>query len=102
KQLETLGFQMGRLKTGTPPRINRRSVNFSSFEVQQGEDDVHFSYDREAKLLPQTCCWIAYTNETTKRIALENLLRSAMYSGNIQSVGPRYCPSFEDKVVRFQ
>lgn len=101
KQLEELGFKLGRLKTGTPPRINSRSVDFSVMEMQPGEDDVSFSFDEKEPRLKQVPCWITYTNDETKKIALEHLLRSPMYSGKIESIGPRYCPSFEDKVVRF-
>lgn len=101
KCLQNLGFRMGRLKTGTPPRIHRRSVDFSEMEEQPGETDVQFSFENVERKLPQLSCFITYTNKETQRIAEENLMRSAMYSGNIQSVGPRYCPSFEDKVVRF-
>ncbi|MBI2742989.1 MAG: tRNA uridine-5-carboxymethylaminomethyl(34) synthesis enzyme MnmG [Chlamydiales bacterium] len=100
--LEALGFTLGRLKTGTPPRIHRRSIDLSRVEVQPGDKDVRFSYDEpESPGLPQVPCYITYTTEATKEIILKNLSRSAMYSGRIQSVGPRYCPSIEDKVVRF-
>ncbi len=99
--LKDLGFSLGRLKTGTPPRLNKRSINFSVMEEQPGEDDVHFSYSKEKRLLPQIACYITYTSLETKQIALKHLKRSAMYSGAITGVGPRYCPSFEDKVVRF-
>ncbi|MBS0586012.1 MAG: tRNA uridine-5-carboxymethylaminomethyl(34) synthesis enzyme MnmG, partial [Verrucomicrobia bacterium] len=101
-QLRSLGLSLGRLKTGTPPRIHKRSLDFSEMEEQPGEDDVAFSFDKEKKLLPQTSCWITYTNEETQKIALEHLNRSALYSGEITGVGPRYCPSFEDKVTRFK
>lgn len=101
-QLETLGFSLGRLKTGTPPRIHRRSVDFSVAEEQPGESAVCFSYDPPSGgSLPQVSCHIVYTNEATRRVVLENLHRSPMYSGKIQGVGPRYCPSIEDKMVRF-
>jgi tRNA uridine 5-carboxymethylaminomethyl modification enzyme len=101
--LEALGFSLGRLKTGTPPRINRRSIDFSQMEIQSGETDIRFSYDdpESSPRLPQVPCYITYTNEETKQVILENLHRSPMYSGKIQGVGPRYCPSIEDKVVRF-
>ncbi|NDD58931.1 MAG: tRNA uridine-5-carboxymethylaminomethyl(34) synthesis enzyme MnmG [Chlamydiae bacterium] len=102
KHLEDLGFSIGRLKTGTPPRINRRSIDFSKVEEQHGDTGVRFSHDPLDKPgLPQVPCYITYTNEKTKQIVLDNLHRSAMYSGRIQSVGPRYCPSIEDKIVRF-
>lgn len=101
EQLAKEGFTIGRLKTGTPPRLNARSIDFSVMEEQPGEEDVFFSYERQERLLPQISCWITYTTLETKEIALKHLNRSAMYSGKIKSVGPRYCPSFEDKVVRF-
>ncbi|MES2344424.1 MAG: tRNA uridine-5-carboxymethylaminomethyl(34) synthesis enzyme MnmG [Chlamydiota bacterium] len=100
--LEELGFSLGRLKTGTPPRIHRRSVDFSQMEEQPGEAGVRFSYDEpEGPFMPQVPCYITYTNEKTKQVVLENLHRSPMYSGKIKSIGPRYCPSIEDKMVRF-
>lgn len=100
--LERLGVKLGRLKTGTPPRLHRRSIDFSLTEEQFGEDDVRFSYDeQEQKKLQQVSCYITHTTEETKRVIQNNLHRSAMYSGRIQSVGPRYCPSIEDKIVRF-
>ncbi len=100
-QLKELGFSLGRLKTGTPVRVNSRSIDTSVMEEQPGDEGVHFSYDDPEPRLPGLSCWITYTTPQTKEIALEHLLRSPMYSGKIQSVGPRYCPSFEDKVVRF-
>jgi len=100
--LEKLSFKLGRLKTGTPPRVNRRSLDFSQMEAQQGETGIRFSYDpQETQGLPQVPCYITYTTEETKKIVQENLHLSAMYSGKITGVGPRYCPSIEDKVVRF-
>jgi len=100
--LRHLGFQLGRLKTGTPPRVSRRSLDFSQMEIQHGEEGIRFSYDPpESEGLPQAPCYITYTTEETKKVIQENLHRSAMYSGKIQSIGPRYCPSIEDKVVRF-
>ena len=100
--LEALGFRLGRLKTGTPPRINRRSIDFSQVEVQPGDEGVHFSYDPpESGGLSQVPCHITYTNESTKKVVLENLHHSPMYSGQIKGIGPRYCPSIEDKMVRF-
>lgn len=102
KHLEDLGFSIGRLKTGTPPRINRRSIDFSKVEVQHGDPGVRFSHDApEGPGLPQVPCYITYTNEATKQVVMDNLHRSAMYSGRIKSIGPRYCPSIEDKIVRF-
>ncbi len=100
--LEALGFHLGRLKTGTPPRINRRSVDFSQLEEQPGDVGVHFSYDEpEGPGLPQVPCHITYTNEATKQVVLDNLHYSPVYSGQIKGIGPRYCPSIEDKMVRF-
>ncbi len=102
--LEKHGLKLGRLKTGTPPRINRRSIDFSLTEEQVGDAGVHFSYDYEddgIQRLPQISCYITYTTQKTKDIILANIHRSPMYSGKITGIGPRYCPSIEDKVVRF-
>lgn len=96
------GLQLGRLKTGTPPRIHRRSIDFSLTEEQPGEEGIRFSFDpEESPRLKQVSCHITYTTSETKQVIQENLHKSAMYSGRIQSVGPRYCPSIEDKIVRF-
>lgn len=100
--LEAHGFEMKRLKTGTPPRINRRSIDFSKTEEQPGDPHVRFSYDPSEKpQLPQVSCWITYTTEQTKEIIQKNLFRSPLYGGKIKGIGPRYCPSIEDKIVRF-
>ena len=100
--LERFGIELGRLKTGTPPRIHARSIDFSLTEVQMGEEGIRFSFDEEIfSPLKQVPCHITYTTEETKRIIEANLHRSPIYSGKIQSVGPRYCPSIEDKIVRF-
>lgn len=100
--LEAHGFKLGRLKTGTPPRLNKRSIDFSQTEEQPPEEGICFSYDDEEFERPeQISCWITYTSPKTKEIIQKNLHRSPMYSGKIQSIGPRYCPSIEDKVVRF-
>lgn len=100
--LEALGFTLGRLKTGTPPRVNSRSIDYSHCEEQPGDPGVKFSYDDEGLPRPQqVSCWITYTTEETKQIILSNIHRSPMYSGKITGVGPRYCPSIEDKMVRF-
>ncbi|MEX1013030.1 MAG: tRNA uridine-5-carboxymethylaminomethyl(34) synthesis enzyme MnmG [Waddliaceae bacterium] len=100
--LKEIGFELGRLKTGTPPRLHRRSIDFSLTEEQPGEEGVRFSYDEcEKPKLPQISCHITYTTKETKEVILKNLHRSPMYSGKIQSIGPRYCPSIEDKIVRF-
>lgn len=102
KSLVEHGFQLGRLKTGTPPRINRRSIDFSQTEEQPPEKGIRFSYDDEPfEPLPQISCWITYTSLKTKEIIQNNLHRSPLYTGKIKSVGPRYCPSIEDKIVRF-
>jgi len=100
--LEKIGFHLGRLKTGTPPRINSRSIDYSLTEEQPGDEGVKFSFDeQETKRLPQISCHITYTTAETKQIILDNLHRSPLYSGKITGIGPRYCPSIEDKVVRF-
>ncbi len=100
--LEQLGLKLGRLKTGTPPRINRRSIDYSLTEEQPGDPGIRFSYDEtEMSRLPQVSCHITYTTPETKAIILANLHRSPMYSGKITGIGTRYCPSIEDKVVRF-
>jgi len=100
--LEQLGFKLGRLKTGTPPRINRRSIDISQMEAQWGESGIRFSFDEpEGPGLPQVPCYITYTSEETKKVVLDHLHLSPMYSGKIQSRGQRYCPSIEDKFVRF-
>lgn len=100
--LESLGFELGRLKTGTPPRINKRSIDYSLTEEQPGDPGVKFSFDDEGiPRLPQVSCHITYTTEETKQIILANIHRSPMYSGKITGIGPRYCPSIEDKIVRF-
>ncbi len=95
-------FKLGRLKTGTPPRLHRRSIDFSLTEEQPGEEGVRFSYDDEPiQCTEQVPCHITYTTLETRDIIQANIHRSPMYSGKIQCVGPRYCPSIEDKVVRF-
>jgi len=100
--LEQFGFKLGRLKTGTPPRVNRRSIDISQMETQWGESGIRFSYDEpEGPGLPQVPCYITYTSDETKKVVLEHLHLSPMYSGQIKSRGPRYCPSIEDKFVRF-
>lgn len=100
--LENLGLVLGRLKTGTPPRINKRSIDYTLTEEQPGDLGICFSYDDEKiPRLPQVSCHITYTTEETKKIILSNIHRSPLYSGQIKGVGPRYCPSIEDKVVRF-
>ncbi|WP_348754276.1 tRNA uridine-5-carboxymethylaminomethyl(34) synthesis enzyme MnmG, partial [uncultured Aquincola sp.] len=100
--LAALGFEIGRLKTGTPPRLNGRTIDFEAMTEQPGDVPPRlFSYEIEAPRLPQLPCWITYTNPRTHEIIRDNLERSAMYGGRIEGTGPRYCPSIEDKVVRF-
>ncbi|MDD2307981.1 MAG: tRNA uridine-5-carboxymethylaminomethyl(34) synthesis enzyme MnmG [Desulfuromonadaceae bacterium] len=101
-QLRVLGFNVGRLKTGTPARLDARSIDFSKMETQFGDDrPLPFSLSTEKICLPQVPCHIAYTNERTHDIIRSGLDRSPLYSGIIEGVGPRYCPSIEDKVVRY-
>ncbi|MEE1211043.1 MAG: tRNA uridine-5-carboxymethylaminomethyl(34) synthesis enzyme MnmG [Treponema sp.] len=100
--LHKLGFTTGRLKTGTPPRILRRTINFSKLEIQDGDAEViPFSFETEKVERPMTPCHVVYTNEETHKIIRENIGRSPLYSGKISGIGPRYCPSIEDKVMRF-
>lgn len=100
--LYKLNIPLRRFKTGTPSRVNRRSVDFSKTEIQEGDSTtVPFSFEAENPPENKVCCYITYTNEDTKKVILENLDRSPLYSGKIEGKGPRYCPSFEDKVVRF-
>ncbi|QXE01705.1 tRNA uridine-5-carboxymethylaminomethyl(34) synthesis enzyme MnmG [Terribacillus sp. DMT04] len=102
EHLEELGFEMVRFKTGTPPRVNSRSIDYSKTEIQPGDDEpLAFSYETTEFITDQIPCWLTYTNEFTHNIINENLGLSAMYSGMIKGTGPRYCPSIEDKVVRF-
>ncbi|OQY26804.1 MAG: tRNA uridine-5-carboxymethylaminomethyl(34) synthesis enzyme MnmG [Candidatus Cloacimonetes bacterium 4572_55] len=101
--LQGLGFRHGRMKTGTPPRVRKGSIDFSQMEVQKGDvPPPRFSFSTVQITQPQICCYTSYTNETTHRILLDNLHRTAMYAGRTQAVGARYCPSVEDKVVRFR
>lgn len=100
--LEELGFKLGRLKTGTPPRLDSKTIDFSRMVLQYGDDPpIPFSISTEKITNPQFPCYITYTNERTHRLIKENLDRSPLYSGKIHGIGPRYCPSIEDKVVRF-
>lgn len=100
--LKRLGLPTRRFKTGTPPRINRRSVNFSQLEPQHGDAKVvPFSFDAGIPVKNTEPCYITYTGAETKRVILDNLHRSPLFSGKIDGVGPRYCPSIEDKIVRF-
>ena len=100
--LRALGLRMQRFKTGTPPRVNRRSIDFTGLEVQEGEDEIiPFSFDSACPPPNQAVCHLTYTTARTHAVIRENLGRSPLYSGTIEGVGPRYCPSIEDKVVRF-
>jgi len=100
--LRRLGFEVGRLKTGTPPRLDARTIDFSQFQVQPGDPvPTPFSFRTRAITQPQTVCWITTTNAETHRVIRENIRRSPLYSGQIKSIGPRYCPSIEDKIVKF-
>jgi tRNA uridine 5-carboxymethylaminomethyl modification enzyme len=100
--LARLGFPMGRLKTGTPPRVLKKTVDFDALERQPGDPEpVPFSFDTDAITTPQVDCHITFTNPTTHALIRDNLGRSPLYTGRITATGPRYCPSIEDKVVRF-
>ncbi|MEX0675675.1 MAG: tRNA uridine-5-carboxymethylaminomethyl(34) synthesis enzyme MnmG [Pirellulales bacterium] len=100
--LVRLGFELARFKTGTPPRINGRTIDYSKTEIQPGDDEPQpFSFLTDRITTEQLCCWITYTNHEAHELIRANLHRAPMYSGQITSSGPRYCPSIEDKVVRF-
>ena len=100
--LKRIGVNLLRFKTGTPARINKRSIDFSKMEIQKGDENiVPFSFEDEIKDLKQVDCYLTYTNEQTHQIIRDNLHRSPLYAGKIEGTGPRYCPSIEDKVVRF-
>lgn len=100
--LKELGIRLRRFKTGTPARVLRSSIDFTGLEEQRGDEPVvPFSYDTEGELKNTCVCHVSWTNDETKRVILENIHRSPLYSGMIEGVGPRYCPSIEDKVVRF-
>ena len=102
EQLEKYNFKIGRLKTGTPPRLDSRTINYTNLEKQFADDDPYFfSFLTKENSNKQVSCSMTYTNEKVHRIIEKNLSKSAMYSGSIQGVGPRYCPSIEDKVVKF-
>ena len=102
EQLKKYDFKIGRLKTGTPPRLDARSINFENLEEQHADDDPYFfSFLTKTNSNKQVSCRMTYTNENVHRIIKKNLSRSAMYSGKIKGVGPRYCPSIEDKIVKF-
>ena len=102
ESLKKLGIDLIRFKTGTPARINRRSIDFSKMEVQKGDQGIEaFSFENEPKEFEQVDCYLTYTNEKTHEIIRKNLDRSPLFAGVIEGTGPRYCPSIEDKVVRF-
>ena len=102
ERIASFNLPLGRLKTGTPPRLDGRTIDWSSLEVQPGDDDpVMFSFLSEGPTAPQVNCGITHTNAKTHAIIAANLERSAMYGGHIDGIGPRYCPSIEDKIVRF-
>ncbi len=100
--LKKLGISLRRFKTGTPARVLKSSIDFTNLEVQQGDEPiVPFSYDTEEPLENKAVCHVSWTNDATKQVILENIHRSPLYGGQIEGIGPRYCPSIEDKVVRF-
>ena len=100
--LREMGLNLMRFKTGTPPRVNRRSIDFSELEVQQGEDTcIPFSFESEKAPPNRAVCHLTYTNAQTHEVIRNNLHRSPLYSGKVKGIGPRYCPSIEDKIVRF-
>lgn len=102
KSLKALGVETRRFKTGTPARVNKNSVNFDNLEIQYGDERVQpFSFDTKTPPENKLPCYMTYTNDDTKQVILNNIHRSPLYSGKIDGVGPRYCPSFEDKVMRF-
>ncbi|WP_339198170.1 tRNA uridine-5-carboxymethylaminomethyl(34) synthesis enzyme MnmG [Aeribacillus sp. FSL k6-2211] len=102
EHLEKLGFELVRFKTGTPPRVNSKTIDYSKTEIQPGDEEPRaFSYETTKYITDQLPCWLTYTSSETHKIIDENLHRSPMYSGMIKGTGPRYCPSIEDKIVRF-
>ncbi|MFC0015363.1 MULTISPECIES: tRNA uridine-5-carboxymethylaminomethyl(34) synthesis enzyme MnmG [Allobacillus] len=102
KQLEELGIELVRFKTGTPPRVNSHTIDYSQTEIQPGDEEPRaFSYETTEFITDQIPCWLTYTGEVTHEIIMDNLSKSAMYSGAERGTGPRYCPSVEDKIVRF-
>ena len=103
ESLRNLGIEIRRFKTGTPSRVHRRSINFDALEEQQGDEDIQpFSFETDRYTMKnQVSCYIAYTNENTHKVITDNINRSPIYSGRINAIGPRYCPSIEDKIMRF-
>ncbi len=103
KSLEDIGVELVRFKTGTPPRVNRRSIDFSELEKQDGDDEITpFSFETTKPLENKVSCYVTYTNARTHKVILDNIHRSPLYGGDIKGIGPRYCPSIEDKIVRFK
>lgn len=102
ESLRTIGFRVARLKTGTPPRLNRETIDYSQFEEQKGDaNPTFFSLSTRAYILPQVSCYLGYTSERLHSVIRQNLKKSALYGGFIKGIGPRYCPSVEDKIVKF-
>ncbi len=102
EQLKKYNFKIGRLKTGTPPRLDSRTINFEILEEQHADDDPYFfSFLTKKNINKQISCRMTYTNEAVHKIISKNIKRSAIYSGSIKGAGPRYCPSIEDKIVKF-
>ena len=102
EQLTSLGFEAGRMKTGTPPRVDGRSLNYSVMEEQWGDENPgRFSYTNVERPTAQRCCWITYTNSEVHETLKEGFEKSPMFTGRIKGLGPRYCPSIEDKINRF-
>ena len=100
--LKELGIKIVRFKTGTPARINKKTIDFSKMEIQEGDTNIiPFSFMDKAPTIEQVPCYLTYTNAKTHEIIRKNLNRSPLFSGEISGTGPRYCPSIEDKVVRF-
>ncbi len=103
QNLRDIGVELVRFKTGTPPRVNRRSIDFSQLEEQVGDDEITpFSFETKERLENTVSCYVTYTNERTHKVILDNIHRSPLYGGDIKGIGPRYCPSIEDKIVRFK
>ena len=103
QNLRDIGVELVRFKTGTPPRVNRRTIDFSKLEEQMGDEEITpFSFETKEKLENTVSCFVTYTNERTHKVILDNIHRSPLYGGDIKGIGPRYCPSIEDKIVRFK
>ncbi len=103
QNLRDIGVELVRFKTGTPPRVNRLSIDFSELEEQLGDEEITpFSFETDDKLENTVSCYVTYTNEKTHKVILDNIHRSPLYGGDIKGIGPRYCPSIEDKIVRFK